>query len=56
MEHKVNLDVFGHAQNLKRMMQDQNKIDVLLIPPLVATFQHLALFFINGANDGYTCP
>ena len=37
---------FGRAQDLKRTARDQNRIDLLTIIQLAATFQHLALFSI----------
>ena len=52
MEHRVDFDIFGRAQDLKRMTRDQNNIDFLTIMQLAVTFQHLALFstleFVNA--------
>ena len=54
MEDKVDFDVFGRAQDLKRMTRDQNSIDFLTIMQIAATFQHLALFSILEFDNVHT--
>ena len=51
MKHSVDFDVFGRAQDLKRMTRGINRTDFLTIMQLRAIFQRLILFsmleFVN---------
>ena len=51
MKHSVDFDVFGRAQDLKRVTRYQNRTDFLTIMHLPGIFQRLTLFpmleFVN---------
>ena len=51
MKHSVGFDVFGRAQDLKRMPRDQDRTDFVTSMHLPAIFQRLTLFpmfkFVN---------
>ena len=57
MEHRINFDVYGRTQNLKRMTRDQNTVNFLTVMTLATTFQHLSLFsmleFVNVVHTNY---
>ena len=46
MKHSVDFDVFGRAQDLKRVTCYQNRTDFLTIMHLPGIFQRLTLFLM----------
>ena len=57
MKHGVDFDVFGRAQDLKRVTRGQNRTDFLTIMHLPAIFQRLTLFpmleFVNEHKNDF---